>query len=522
MRDRLALLGRLPAFGWAMKRRPETWRRIRLVILVVAGAVFLGRKLVDDPVQTIILATALGGFGLATLFRSGIQKFFLGSVLCILLGYAVLGRGFAYLGIAPLFVGELVLGLGLVAMVTSSRPRSLIRLPLLGLLLVYALWGAARTLPFLSRYGVDALRDAVIWGYAAYAIVVSVALLQLGWTPRVPLLYRKLVPWLLILLPGAFVIYRLFEFSLPQTPGADVKIISQKPGDVAVHLAGIGAFMLLGLHRDEGRERGYRSLRDWLWWTVWVAAFVFCASLGRGGMLSVFAAFSIAVLLGYRGRWRNTIVKPMVIAAGLGIGFFLSNAEIDIGEARTISAQQVTENVMSVFGKRTEEALEVTQEWRMNWWRDIVDYTFFGRYFWTGKGFGINLEEDDGYITLAGQESRNPHSAHLAILARAGVPGLVMWILLQVLFAVRLFRAHQQARAVGATWWARVDAWVLAYWAAFLVNGSFDIYLEGPQGGIWFWCVFGMGLALITLQRDLAKPARAPRPARAMHPGLAT
>jgi hypothetical protein len=34
-----------------------------------------------------------------------------------------------------------------------------------------------------------------------------------------------------------------------------------------------------------------------------------------------------------------------------------------------------------------------------------------------------------------------------------------------------------------------------------MVNATFDVYLEGPQGGIWFWCVFGFGIALMEVQR---------------------
>jgi hypothetical protein len=43
---------------------------------------------------------------------------------------------------------------------------------------------------------------------------------------------------------------------------------------------------------------------------------------------------------------------------------------------------------------------------------------------------------------------------------------------------------------------------ILAYWLAMLVNASFDVYLEGPQGGIWFWSVFGLGLAAARLSAD--------------------
>jgi hypothetical protein len=34
-----------------------------------------------------------------------------------------------------------------------------------------------------------------------------------------------------------------------------------------------------------------------------------------------------------------------------------------------------------------------------------------------------------------------------------------------------------------------------------VINTSFDPYLEGPQGSIWFWTVFGLGLAALQLQR---------------------
>jgi hypothetical protein len=43
---------------------------------------------------------------------------------------------------------------------------------------------------------------------------------------------------------------------------------------------------------------------------------------------------------------------------------------------------------------------------------------------------------------------------------------------------------------------------VLVYWAAVMVNSSFDVYLEGPQGGIWFWSVFGIGLTIILLDHS--------------------
>jgi hypothetical protein len=164
----------------------------------------------------------------------------------------------------------------------------------------------------------------------------------------------------------------------------------------------------------------------------------------------------------------------------------------------------VIANIMSVRpGVQTRGNLSDTRQWRIDWWNTIVDYTVYGRYFWTGKGFGVNLADDDGFQVATEDEAplRSPHSAHMTVLAREGVPGIVLWIALQICFGWSLISAHFRARQVGALWWARVDLWILSYWLAFLVNGSFDVFLEGPQGGIWFWCVVGMGIAVLEMQR---------------------
>jgi hypothetical protein len=36
---------------------------------------------------------------------------------------------------------------------------------------------------------------------------------------------------------------------------------------------------------------------------------------------------------------------------------------------------------------------------------------------------------------------------------------------------------------------------MFCYWLAFLVNASFDVFLEGPMGGVPFWLLMGLGFA---------------------------
>jgi len=70
------------------------------------------------------------------------------------------------------------------------------------------------------------------------------------------------------------------------------------------------------------------------------------------------------------------------------------------------------------------------------------------------------------------------------------------------MFALALLHAYRRARRNGREDLAKLNLWVLAYWwAFFMVNAGFDVFLEGPQGGIWFWSLFGFGLALLIEQK---------------------
>src|SRR5271169_1070564 len=99
--------------------------------------------------------------------------------LILLSGYAVFGKGLAHLGIPPFaFVGEIGVLLAIMTL-CSGIYISLWRSSVTWLIVMFMLWGAFRTIPYIATYGVDALRDGVIWGYAFYALAVATALLRL-------------------------------------------------------------------------------------------------------------------------------------------------------------------------------------------------------------------------------------------------------------------------------------------------------------------------------------------------------
>ena len=173
-------------------------------------------------------------------------------------------------------------------------------------------------------------------------------------------------------------------------------------------------------------------------------------------------------------------------------------------EARQISLSQIGANFGSIAGNDKDD-LSGTRTWRLTWWQTIIDYTLFGDYFWTGKGFGISLAENDGFETTTSEDrpNRSPHNGHLTILARAGVPGAALWALVHVAFAISLIRSYFRAKRARNETYARLSLWVLAYWSAFMIQSSFDVFLEGPPGGISFWTVCGLGITVALQTRHL-------------------
>lgn len=475
----------------AVTRQPTLylWAFVWLVILLSVAVVV-------SPVLAAAGAFVVFVFSCAARFRTRLPQLFLGLLGLLLLGYAFLGRGFAYLGAPPLYVGEMTLGVGLLSLLLAGGLTRVFRSPLAWLLVAFMALGAAATLPYVGRYGLNAFRDAAVWGYGMFALLVAAFLLKGGWLQRALGFYGRVLPWFLAWTPAAVVIYRLALGVIPKLSGGSVPLISPKGGDIAVHLAGALAFLVLGLHGLSPRPERRVSRREWFWWVFWLLA---CLSIstGRAAILAIASVTLLLLVLRPLSRWG----KVLFLVVLFGVAFIASDIEINLGRARSVSAEDLVLTVQSIFGETGESTYDGSRNWRIRWWTDILNYTVFGDYFWTGKGYGINLADADGYQVTSDHSLRSPHNSHLTFLARGGVPGALAWLILQCTFALLLVRAYVRARRSGQEDWAKVDLWVLCYWLAFMVNGAFDVFLEGPQGGIWFWSVFGFGVAALEQQR---------------------
>ena len=384
-------------------------------MLTAISAVVVGIAIALSPVIAFGATLGLAVAGMVLITGSA-RRVFLVALVILLAGYALLGRGLAHVGYPPLFLGETVLALAVIAIVASHRR---VRFePTIVVLLVFMTWGALRTIPYIGVYGIDALRDAVVWGYGLFAIAVWLVVERQDLGPLVDA-YRRFIPVLLFWIPIAAVLSLSLGSSIPAGPGSEIPIVVFKSGDFGVHLAGVAAFVLVGLYARPGQALGQMS--EAALWIAWALVVALVAALNRGAMAAAGMAVVSMLFVRSYGRWVRAAFAVVFLAALVG----LANPVVDLGLERKISVEQIVANIGSVVSDDSDPILADSKEWRARWWETIVEYTFDGPYFWTGKGFGINLADDDGFQVLDDGSLRAPHNGHLLFLARTGVAGAV-------------------------------------------------------------------------------------------------
>ena len=93
----------------------------------------------------------------------------------------------------------------------------------------------------------------------------------------------------------------------------------------------------------------------------------------------------------------------------------------------------------------------------------------------------MSLAQSDD-IVMTEDDVRSPHSFHLSIMARFGIPLFLLWIYWLILIIKPIFQrklSHQQLA-------------ITCILIAFIFNASFDVFLDGPMGAFPFWTWVGL------------------------------
>jgi O-antigen ligase len=282
---------------------------------------------------------------------------------------------------------------------------------------------------------------------------------------------------------------------VPNWPGYNVPFLQIRSGEIAVHLTGAAVFVLVGFRKVSS-----------LWILFVLASMVMASVSSRGALLAFVLPFIFAMLV--LGKVRQLALALVVGLVIFATAYAVETAFTDYREARTssersLSARQIVDNVASIAGQG-EQQTEGTKAWRLEWWNIILANTVFGPNFWTGRGFGLNLADADGFQDGDHPNLpalRSPHNVHMTVLARAGVPGAALWLALLTSWFAMMLQAMLTARRRGQTEWAGLFLFASCYAASFVINATFDVALEGPMQGIWFWCLVGFGIGSAMVYR---------------------
>ena len=418
-------------------------------------------------------------------------------------GYLFFSKSFAYLHIpgTPLFVGEIVLGIGIVEVLQVRSPwrHLLATAPVLKVLAAFMAVCTVRLVRDLPVYQLDAIRDSSIWYYGIFAFLVAAAAVrEPTFVPRLLRWYRQVLPWYFMWAPIAIALAGVDGLAAISVPGTDTPINAFRFNDIAVHLGlGLG-FLWLGVDRlvAEGQSR----TRD-VWLSVMgVLALLVAASQSRGGFVA--AGGTLVIVFAYlpSGRRRRLVFS---VTAGLLLVLTVVWA-LDLrlqGERRDVSLEQITANLVSLTGNEESDELSGTVQWREGFWEQVLDDLLGSEAWLTGLGFGPILPEryqvDVGATNsdTSVQPLRNVHNSHLTILARVGFPGFGLWLLLWLTFGVQLYRWVRRRPGGVRDPTAALGVWYLAAVAGFLIGAYFDPSLEGPHAGIWLFTLVGLGAA---------------------------
>ena len=325
------------------------------------------------------------------------------------------------------------------------------------------------------RYSLlNVLRDSLAFQYAWLAIIIYFFKNERDFIWKKIIQIYNWVP--LILLLNTFLFYFVFINLSPITIFGNENIILYKNGDKGVHLLISTILMFLYTHTYSKKWLIFNSV-------LIIINLIILFALSRSGTVSyILALFSFFIFSKEKilNDSLRRLLKFIPVIMAIGIGIFVALDIQGDSQGRTISFSQITDNFSSIVSSDIDGSLTDNKVWRLVWWAKLVNESFTLQHFFVGKGLGMSLAGSD--IANADDNLRSPHNFHLTILARFGYIVLIAWVYWLVSIFNPLFTRKLTGKTLALT----------AILLAFVINGSFDVFFEGPMGAFPFWTFVGI------------------------------
>ena len=412
-----------------------------------------------------------------------VKNLYLRAYLLVMTLYVFLNKGVAYT-----YLVEVLWLFGILLLLMHRKKVELIWNKSTKLILFFIVISFVYILRGFTKYDIlDLIRDSFIFQYGWFVFILFLFKEKLEIIWQTLFFIYKWLPFVALL---NFILQYFVPFFETVAPFGGIPILLYKNGDMGVQLL-ISTLLLLYIF--ENKTLKWRVLLS----LVIALDFLILASYSRSGIVAFLASmlcfiyFNKDIQLQSRVR---LLIKYLPIILLVVTPIYINIKVTENFQGRAVGLEQIKNNFSSIVGGTTDATSENNVVWRLVWWAKIIDYSLSSPNFFIGKGLGMNLATDDDIITLD-DSLRSPHNFHLNIMSRFGVLIFMIWMYFLIQLLKPLFKKQLQGKRL------LIGCILLA----FLLNASFDVFLEGPMGAFPFWTWLGLYL-LTEDQESLVEP----------------
>ena len=411
--------------------------------------------------------------------RAYIKLYFL-----VLLLYVFFNKGFAYS-----YMAELILVAGILILFINRKSFEIGLDKKQILVGIFILVSLLFIVVGLSQYTIlNVLRDSLAFQYAWFTFIIYFLKNEYNFIWQKILQIYKWAP--LVIFLNFFLFYFVFLYLPPINIFGNKNIIIYKNGDKSVHLLISTILMFLYTEKYSRKLLIANTI-------LIVINFLILLAFTRSGSVAYILALFSFFFFSKEKIVNESIIKllkfvPIIMVLGIGL-FIVIDIQGD-AQGRTISLSQITDNFTSIVSSDVDGTLTDNKVWRLIWWAKLINESFTLQHFFVGKGLGMSLAGND--ILNPDDNLRSPHNFHLTILARFGYFVFITWII----WLFSLFKPLFTRKLAGKT------LAITSILLAFIINGSFDVFFEGPMGAFPFWTFVG----LFFIENTYGRPTEIP------------
>ncbi len=415
-----------------------------------------------------------------------LNRIYIRTYFIIMMFYAFFNKGIAYSYLAEilLITGVILIFLNRKHFEIHLDKKQIIIIILIALLFIYILFGLIKYNAF------NVIRDSLAFQYAWFTLILFYFKDERNFIWDTLIQIYKWIPLVL------FLNFILFYYVFLNLPPIEIfggqHILLYKNGDKSLHLLISSILMILF---TEMYTRNWLILNSILIFINLLILLAFTRSGSVAYLAGIFCFFFFSKTSFITDGLRKVLkFIPLLLIVVFGV-FAAIEIEGD-AQGRMISLSQITDNFSSIVSSDIDGSLTDNKVWRLVWWAKLLNESFTLEHFFIGKGLGMSLAGND--LTSVDENLRSPHNFHLTIIARFGYIIFFIWLYWLWLLFKPLFTKRLSGRTLGLT------CILLAY----IINGSFDVFFEGPMGAFPFWTL--VGLLLIEEYYSAYKPNEIP------------